>query len=248
MTWLYCRVSRNSCLWGLLKGSLKWQKVVQYHQSNHLVTSALPTRQSSELSVSQITQTFSIYSALILYYLFNISCSQAVIVDKTMYVSGQIGMDVAGNLVPGGVEAEAKQVLKLGKYFSDSAANGRILFHNRKKQTVHIIHRLRSLLKQKASASSLCCKCHMIVVLWEAFYIHWYKYALTVFRLFIVLSWQSLDNLRAVLQGGGIDTHNGLYIIIVKKGKATIEAAKGIRSCIFSFILCSFQWWRLPYC
>ena len=132
-----------------------------------------------------------------------------------MYLSGQIGRDLSGTLVPGGVEAEAKQVLKLGKYLSDSAASGRILFHNRKKQTVHIIHRLCSLLKQKASASSLYYKCRLkrvIVVLWEAIYIHWYKYALTMFRLFIVLSWQSLDNLRAVLQAAGIDTHNGLYI------------------------------------
>ncbi|XP_040290246.1 2-iminobutanoate/2-iminopropanoate deaminase isoform X3 [Bufo bufo] len=38
--------------------------------------------------------------------------SQAVLVDKTMYVSGQIGMDPAsGQLVPGGVKNEAKQAL-----------------------------------------------------------------------------------------------------------------------------------------
>lgn len=37
--------------------------------------------------------------------------SQAVIVDRTMYISGQLGMDVAsGKLVDGGVQAQAKQV------------------------------------------------------------------------------------------------------------------------------------------
>ncbi|XP_075069952.1 2-iminobutanoate/2-iminopropanoate deaminase isoform X3 [Mixophyes fleayi] len=38
--------------------------------------------------------------------------SQAVVVDKTMYVSGQLGMDpTSGQLVPGGVKNEAKQAL-----------------------------------------------------------------------------------------------------------------------------------------
>ncbi|KAM5156694.1 2-iminobutanoate/2-iminopropanoate deaminase isoform 2-T2 [Mantella aurantiaca] len=38
--------------------------------------------------------------------------SQAVVVDKTMYVSGQLGMDPAsGQLVHGGVKSEAKQAL-----------------------------------------------------------------------------------------------------------------------------------------
>ncbi|XP_075682076.1 2-iminobutanoate/2-iminopropanoate deaminase isoform X3 [Rhinoderma darwinii] len=38
--------------------------------------------------------------------------SQAVVVDKTVYVSGQLGMDpVSGQLVPGGVKPEAKQAL-----------------------------------------------------------------------------------------------------------------------------------------
>lgn len=37
--------------------------------------------------------------------------SQAVVVDRTMYISGQLGMDVAsGQLVEGGVQAQAKQV------------------------------------------------------------------------------------------------------------------------------------------
>ncbi|XP_032979417.1 2-iminobutanoate/2-iminopropanoate deaminase-like [Rhinolophus ferrumequinum] len=39
--------------------------------------------------------------------------SQAVLVDRTIYISGQIGMDPSsGQLVPGGVTEEAKQALK----------------------------------------------------------------------------------------------------------------------------------------
>ncbi|XP_007532807.1 2-iminobutanoate/2-iminopropanoate deaminase isoform X2 [Erinaceus europaeus] len=39
--------------------------------------------------------------------------SQAVLVGKTVYVSGQVGMDPSsGQLVPGGVTAETKQALK----------------------------------------------------------------------------------------------------------------------------------------
>ncbi|KAJ8785158.1 hypothetical protein J1605_007714 [Eschrichtius robustus] len=38
--------------------------------------------------------------------------SQAVLVDRTIYISGQLGMDPAsGQLVPGGVAEEAKQAL-----------------------------------------------------------------------------------------------------------------------------------------
>ncbi|KAL4617030.1 ribonuclease UK114 [Arapaima gigas] len=38
--------------------------------------------------------------------------SQAVVVDRTMYVSGQLGMDPSsGQLVPGGVQAQTKQAL-----------------------------------------------------------------------------------------------------------------------------------------
>ncbi|KAB5530779.1 hypothetical protein PDJAM_G00138830 [Pangasius djambal] len=38
--------------------------------------------------------------------------SQAVVVDRTMYISGQLGMDAAtGQLVAGGVQAQAKQAL-----------------------------------------------------------------------------------------------------------------------------------------
>ncbi|GAB1299294.1 2-iminobutanoate/2-iminopropanoate deaminase [Apodemus speciosus] len=38
---------------------------------------------------------------------------QAVLVDRTIYVSGQVGMDPSsGQLVPGGVVEEAKQALK----------------------------------------------------------------------------------------------------------------------------------------
>ncbi|KAK2164129.1 hypothetical protein LSH36_68g05072 [Paralvinella palmiformis] len=39
--------------------------------------------------------------------------NQAVIVDKTMYLSGQIGLDPAtGSMVSGGVASEAEQVMK----------------------------------------------------------------------------------------------------------------------------------------
>lgn len=39
------------------------------------------------------------------------SFSQAVVVDRTVYISGQLGLDVAsGQLVDGGVQAQAKQV------------------------------------------------------------------------------------------------------------------------------------------
>ncbi|XP_051991601.1 2-iminobutanoate/2-iminopropanoate deaminase isoform X1 [Xyrauchen texanus] len=38
--------------------------------------------------------------------------SQAVVADRTVYISGQLGMDVAsGQLVAGGVQAQAKQAL-----------------------------------------------------------------------------------------------------------------------------------------
>ncbi|KAG7458108.1 hypothetical protein MATL_G00234690 [Megalops atlanticus] len=38
--------------------------------------------------------------------------SQAVLVDRTMYISGQLGLDTAsGQLVSGGVQAQAKQAL-----------------------------------------------------------------------------------------------------------------------------------------
>ncbi|KAJ8267607.1 hypothetical protein COCON_G00127790 [Conger conger] len=38
--------------------------------------------------------------------------SQAVVADRTMYISGQLGMDTAsGQLVAGGVQAQAKQAL-----------------------------------------------------------------------------------------------------------------------------------------
>lgn len=40
-----------------------------------------------------------------------VSPSQAVLVDRTMYVSGQLGMDPAsGQLVGGGVQAQTRQV------------------------------------------------------------------------------------------------------------------------------------------
>lgn len=39
--------------------------------------------------------------------------SQAVLVDRTMYIAGQLGMDPSnGELVPGGAKEQAKQALK----------------------------------------------------------------------------------------------------------------------------------------
>ncbi|XP_062583741.1 2-iminobutanoate/2-iminopropanoate deaminase-like [Saccostrea cucullata] len=38
--------------------------------------------------------------------------SQAVLVEHTLYVSGQIGMNLSGNIVPGGVVPETEQALK----------------------------------------------------------------------------------------------------------------------------------------
>ena len=46
-----------------------------------------------------------------------LTLSQAVVVDRTMYISGQLGMDVAsGQLVEGGVQAQAKQVKPTGTH------------------------------------------------------------------------------------------------------------------------------------
>ena len=43
---------------------------------------------------------------------FLLLLSNAVLVDKTLYISGQLGLDAAtGSLVPGGVEPEAKKAL-----------------------------------------------------------------------------------------------------------------------------------------
>ncbi|XP_015261348.1 PREDICTED: ribonuclease UK114 isoform X2 [Gekko japonicus] len=42
-----------------------------------------------------------------------VASSQAVLVDRTMYIAGQIGMDPSsGQLVPGGVKEQTKQALK----------------------------------------------------------------------------------------------------------------------------------------
>ncbi|XP_029976677.1 2-iminobutanoate/2-iminopropanoate deaminase isoform X2 [Salarias fasciatus] len=51
--------------------------------------------------------------------------SQAVIVDRTMYISGQLGMDVAsGQLVDGGVQAQAKQALvNMGEILKAAGCN-----------------------------------------------------------------------------------------------------------------------------
>uniref|UniRef100_A0A1A8F7M8 2-iminobutanoate/2-iminopropanoate deaminase n=1 Tax=Nothobranchius korthausae TaxID=1143690 RepID=A0A1A8F7M8_9TELE len=51
--------------------------------------------------------------------------SQAVVVDRTMYISGQIGMDVAsGQLVDGGVQAQARQALvNMGEILKAAGCN-----------------------------------------------------------------------------------------------------------------------------
>ncbi|XP_077598883.1 2-iminobutanoate/2-iminopropanoate deaminase isoform X2 [Stigmatopora nigra] len=51
--------------------------------------------------------------------------SQAVLVDRTVYISGQLGMDVAsGQLVQGGVQAQAKQALvNMGEILKASGCN-----------------------------------------------------------------------------------------------------------------------------
>lgn len=38
--------------------------------------------------------------------------SEAVRVDKTLYLAGQIGMDEAGKVVPGGITAETRQTME----------------------------------------------------------------------------------------------------------------------------------------
>ncbi|XP_069032521.1 2-iminobutanoate/2-iminopropanoate deaminase-like isoform X2 [Embiotoca jacksoni] len=51
--------------------------------------------------------------------------SQAVVVDRTMYISGQLGMDVASSqLVDGGVQAQAKQALvNMGEILKAAGCN-----------------------------------------------------------------------------------------------------------------------------
>lgn len=64
--------------------------------------------------ISKHPYSFQNQSSLLIYILNYIATtfSQAVLVDRTMYISGQIGMDVGGQLVAGGVQAPAKQVTK----------------------------------------------------------------------------------------------------------------------------------------
>lgn len=42
----------------------------------------------------------------------NLPFSAAVVVDKMIYVSGQLGTDASGKVVPGGIKAETAQALK----------------------------------------------------------------------------------------------------------------------------------------
>ncbi|KAM4539822.1 2-iminobutanoate/2-iminopropanoate deaminase-like [Odontesthes bonariensis] len=51
--------------------------------------------------------------------------SQALVVDRTMYISGQVGMDVAsGQMVDGGVLAQARQALvNIGEILKAAGCN-----------------------------------------------------------------------------------------------------------------------------
>ncbi|XP_077984340.1 2-iminobutanoate/2-iminopropanoate deaminase-like isoform X2 [Glandiceps talaboti] len=50
--------------------------------------------------------------------------SQAVVVDRTMYISGQIGMDLSGNLVSADVLEQADQALKnMGEILKSQGAD-----------------------------------------------------------------------------------------------------------------------------
>ncbi|XP_075995634.1 2-iminobutanoate/2-iminopropanoate deaminase isoform X1 [Genypterus blacodes] len=51
--------------------------------------------------------------------------SQAVVADRTMYISGQLGLDVAsGQLVEGGVQAQTKQALvNMGEILKAAGCN-----------------------------------------------------------------------------------------------------------------------------
>ncbi|XP_029023293.1 2-iminobutanoate/2-iminopropanoate deaminase-like isoform X1 [Betta splendens] len=51
--------------------------------------------------------------------------SQAVVVDRTVYISGQLGLDVSsGQLVEGGVQAQAKQALvNMGEILKAAGCN-----------------------------------------------------------------------------------------------------------------------------
>uniref|UniRef100_A0A8C4NGE3 Reactive intermediate imine deaminase A homolog n=1 Tax=Eptatretus burgeri TaxID=7764 RepID=A0A8C4NGE3_EPTBU len=61
-------------------------------------------------------------------------CSQAVLVDRTLYISGQLGLDPqTGNLVTGGVQSQAQKALEnMGEILKESNAS----FSNVVKTTV----------------------------------------------------------------------------------------------------------------
>lgn len=59
--------------------------------------------------------------------------SQAVMVNNTMYLSGALGVESSGNLVSGGVEAEAKQALTNIGYVLEEAG---LSYNNVVKTTV----------------------------------------------------------------------------------------------------------------
>ena len=71
---------------------------------------------------------------MVIYYCMFVF-SQAVLVDKTLYISGQLGLDYqTGSLVPGGVEAEAKKALDNMGHILEAAGisykNGKQFYDN----------------------------------------------------------------------------------------------------------------------
>lgn len=62
------------------------------------------TSQSISSASFNLTQAFCLFPS-------SVPASQAVVVDRTVYLSGQLGMDPAsGQLVEGGVQAQTRQV------------------------------------------------------------------------------------------------------------------------------------------
>ena len=51
--------------------------------------------------------------------------NQAVLVDKTLYISGQLGMNTSGSLVEGGVVKEAEQALENMGHILSAAGGGK---------------------------------------------------------------------------------------------------------------------------
>ena len=56
--------------------------------------------------------------------------NQAVLVDKTLYISGQLGMNTTGSLVEGGVVKEAEKALEnMGHILTAAGGSKEIIEH-----------------------------------------------------------------------------------------------------------------------